>query len=273
MGLIALDCTKCGARLEIDEGASTYTCKYCHTAHERDYSKGAAPTPQSLRVMAERAIANAEYGKAMQFIEQGLAIDPDHAELLALEIRAREGLASLSENRLTETEEALKQTGNRGEAERYHLQAQLILHELQANKMVYGSNSSLRGASPANVDLALDRLAPIRRRKPGARPPNVDLALQYIDRSLELFPDSPVYLNLKALLLWEGKHVGRKVVVPLLEKAAALNPRDIDIQNNLKALKPPPAGATAESYIICLVGLIVFFAIIFIAASIMTGSR
>lgn len=214
MGLIALDCTKCGARLEIDEGASTYTCKYCHTAHERDYSNGAAPTPHSLRVMAERAIANAEFGKAMQFIEQGLVIDPHHAELLGLEIKAREGLASLAENHLTQTAEELKQIGNLEEAKQYHLQAQFILNELQANKKVYGSNSALTGATPANVDLAL----------------------QYIDRCLELFPDSPVYLNLKALLLWEGKGAKGEAAA-LLEKAAVLNPRDINIQNNLKALK------------------------------------
>ncbi len=164
--------------------------------------------------MAERAIANAEYGKAMQFIEQGLTIDPHHSELLALEIKAREGLTSLAENHLTQTEEELRQIGNRGEAEQYHLQAQFILHELQANKKVYGSNSALTGATPANVDLAL----------------------QYIDRSLELFPDSPVYLNLKALLLWEGKGL-KEEAAALLEEAAALNPRDINIQNNLKALK------------------------------------
>ena len=214
MGLIALTCTKCAAKLEIDEGESTYTCKYCRTQYERDYSKGAAPTPNSLRVMAERALANAEYGKAMQFIEQGLTIDPHYSELLSLETKAREKLATLATDRLSQTEEELKQIGNSGEAEQYHLQAQFILNELQANKKVYGSNSALTGATPANVDLAL----------------------QYIDRSLELFPDSPVYLNLKALLLWEGKGA-KEQAAALLEKAATLNPRDINIQNNLKAIK------------------------------------
>jgi tetratricopeptide (TPR) repeat protein len=164
--------------------------------------------------MAERSIANGEYGKAMQFIEQGLVIDPHHSELLALELKARDGLTSLAESHLSQTADELKQIGNRGEAEQYHLQAQFILNELQANKKVYGSNSSLTGATPANVDLAL----------------------QYIDRSLELFPDSPVYLNLKALLLWEGNG-NKESATALLEKAAALNPRDINIQNNLNALK------------------------------------
>ena len=100
------------------------------------------------------------------------------------------------------------------EAEQYHLKALFILHKLQANKKVYGSNSALTGATPANVDLAL----------------------QYINRSLETSPENAIYLNLKALLLWEG--LGQKEqAAALLEKAAQLNPRDIDIQNNLKAIK------------------------------------
>ena len=88
------------------------------------------------------------------------------------------------------------------------------MHELQANIEVYGSNSALVGANPANVDLAI----------------------RYIDRSLEYFPENPKYLNLKALLLAEGK--GMKVEAKaMLEKAHALNPRDINIENNLSALK------------------------------------
>lgn len=106
------------------------------------------------------------------------------------------------------------ETENIIEAEQYHLKALFIFHELQANKKVYGSNSALTGAAPANVELAL----------------------QYIDRSLESLPENAVYLNLKALLLWEG--LGQKEqATALLEKAAELNPRDIDIQNNLKAIK------------------------------------
>lgn len=101
-----------------------------------------------------------------------------------------------------------------GEAEQYHLKALFILHEVQANKQVYGSNSALTGAKPANVALAL----------------------QYINRSLEILPENSIYLNLKALLMWEGN--GDKVgAQALLEKAAQINPRDIDIQNNLNAIK------------------------------------
>ncbi len=119
----------------------------------------------------------------MQFIEQGLAIDSHHGELLALEIRTRAGLASLTESHLHQTAKELRQIEIRGEADHYHLEAQFILNGLQANNEVFGSNSASTGAIPANVGLAL----------------------QYIDRSLELFPNDPVYLNVKALLLWEGK--------------------------------------------------------------------
>lgn len=111
------------------------------------------------------------------------------------------------------------------EAEQYHLKALFILHELQANKKVYGSNSALTGASPANVDLAL----------------------QYINRCLEHFPEDAIYLNLKALLLWEGK--GDKVQASsLLEKAAAIKPTDIDIQNNLKAIKSGQCFIATAAY-------------------------
>jgi len=100
------------------------------------------------------------------------------------------------------------------EAEQYHLKAKFILHEVHANKKVYGANSAWMGAKPANVELAL----------------------QYINRSLEYFPDNPVYLNLKALLLWEGMG-NKEAAQPLLERAAQLDPRNIDIQNNLNAMK------------------------------------
>ncbi len=68
------------------------------------------------------------------------------------------------------------------------------------------------------------------------RPANVELALQYIDRSLELCPDNPIYLNTKALLLLDGKG-NKEAAAVLLEKAHALSPRDITIQNNLNVAK------------------------------------
>jgi len=99
-----------------------------------------------------------------------------------------------------------------GEAEEYYLKAQFVLDGVQANAEVYGSNA----ASPT--------------------PENVGLALQYINRSLEYFPQNPAYLNLKALLLWEGNG-DKKNARAILEYAAQLAPRDIDIQNNLNAIK------------------------------------
>ena len=214
MAFVAIDCKKCGANLEVDEGATTYTCKYCRTVHERDYSNAALPTPRSFAVMAERAIANAEFGKALQFVEQGLVIDPNSDSLLKLEEKAKLGLLDLVNGREDQSQRELEEVQSASEAAQYHLQAQFILNELQANVKVYGSNSALTGATPANIDLAL----------------------QYIDRSLELFPESPAYLNLKALLLMEGK--GRRdEATALLEKAASINPRDINIQNNLKVAK------------------------------------
>lgn len=111
------------------------------------------------------------------------------------------------------------------EAEQYHLKALFILHELQANNHVYGSNSALSGATPTNIDLAL----------------------QYINRSLKLYPENPVYLDLKALLLWEGKGY-KESATTLFEKAAALNPRDIDIQNNLNAIKSSQCVMATTSF-------------------------
>lgn len=105
---------------------------------------------------------------------------------------------------------------NKSEAESYHLQAQFIFNELSANLQVYGSNSALSGANPANVQLALE----------------------YINRSLEIEPENPIYLNLKGLLIWNG--LGDKAgAKPLIEKAAKLDPRNITIQHNLKSLQDP----------------------------------
>lgn len=110
----------------------------------------------------------------------------------------------------------VKSIEDKSEAESYHLQAQFIFNELSANLQVYGSNSSISGAQPANVDLALE----------------------YINRSLELEPENPFYLNLKGLLIWQGK--GDKATAkPLIERAAELDPRNITIQHNLKSIQDP----------------------------------
>jgi len=112
---------------------------------------------------------------------------------------------------------------NQSEAEGYHSKALLILHELQANIKIYGANSPSISA-----------------------PADVDLALQYIDRSLELYPDNAVYLNLKALLVWEGKENKEDAAI-LLEKAVEISPRDIDIQNNLTKIKLDASGINSQN--------------------------
>jgi tetratricopeptide (TPR) repeat protein len=100
------------------------------------------------------------------------------------------------------------------EAERYCLQAEFILHKLQANVSVYGTNSGWTCPDPADVELAL----------------------KYINRSLEIWPDSSKYLNLKALFLMEGMG-DREAGIALLEKAAKLAPDDITLQDNLEKSK------------------------------------
>jgi tetratricopeptide (TPR) repeat protein len=225
MALVALDCKKCGARLDVNEDLSDYTCKYCHTVHERDFSNLASPTPYSLKIMAVRSLERGEFGKAMQFIEQGLTIDPHNSELLDLELKTQIELDALTVNHLNNTAEENEQFASYNEAEQYHLQANFVLIELQTNKQVYGSNSVLSGATPADINLGL----------------------QYINRSLELFPNNPVYLNLKALLLWEGNG-DKESAVLLLEKAAQLNPRDINIQNNLKNVKSSSCFIATAAY-------------------------
>lgn len=111
------------------------------------------------------------------------------------------------------------------EAEDYAFRATSILNELQINLKVYKSNNSLSGADPANVDLGL----------------------QYINRSLEYFPDNVNYLNIKSLLLSEGK--GRKAeAIALLEKAASINPRDITIKNNLNVAKGSACFVATQVY-------------------------
>lgn len=110
----------------------------------------------------------------------------------------------------------IQNISNQTEADSYHLQAEFIFNELSANLQVYGSNSAMVGANPANVDLALE----------------------YINRSLELDPENPIYLNLKGLLLWQGK-TDRMNALPLIEKAAKLDPRNITIQHNLKSIQDP----------------------------------
>ena len=193
-------CLRCGAQLGSDTVA---TCPYCHADLLED-------TPgEALYNEARAALERGEVGRALQLIESsaGGAADP---RLNALKAQAESELSALKRGEKLGAASAAAFS----EAEQYHSRANFILIEAQANVQVYGSNSGFSTPNPANIDLGL----------------------QYINRSLELFPDSPVYLNTKALLLVDG--LGRRdEAVQLLERAAELAPRDITIQNNLNGLK------------------------------------
>jgi tetratricopeptide (TPR) repeat protein len=120
----------------------------------------------------------------------------------------------LAKQQIDSIKEKQEEIKKQSEASQYALQANSILSLLQINLKVYKSNSGRFGSTPADVDLGL----------------------QYIDRALEYFPDNPSFLNLKALLLWEGKK-NKQIAVKLLEKAHAIDPRDITIANNLKVIR------------------------------------
>lgn len=198
-------CPRCGAHgSNASHSAESWECSLCGYQ-----SRGSVDEAAALAEDAREALSRGEAGRAMQLVDEGLRLKPDEGDLIALKAQVESHLSALRRGDVVSTESPAALM----EAENYHLQATFVLNEVQANIQVYGSNSMLTGATPANVDLGL----------------------QYIDRSLELFPDNPVYLNTKALLLSDGK--GDKAAAkPLLERAAALAPRDINIQNNLKAI-------------------------------------
>lgn len=59
--------------------------------------------------------------------------------------------------------------------------------------------------------------------------------LEFVDAALQLAPGNPKYLNTKALLLADG--LGQKESgLALLQQAAELAPKDIQIQQNIRAL-------------------------------------
>ncbi|WP_342116666.1 CFI-box-CTERM domain-containing protein [Pseudoduganella sp. OTU4001] len=196
--LVALECTSCAAQIEIDEDAKTYTCEYCKTVHERSYAAGMGPTPDTLCIMAERALDREDFDKAMEFIERGLLIDPHHERLLELENQAREALDEL------DAEE---------EASQCYSNAQIVLDDVLGFRKG-GHVGELLGTLPARVGYAL----------------------QHIDRALELFPAARIYLNTKALLLWEGE--GRlEEAIACLERAVAQEDCEQIIKDNLEAMR------------------------------------
>lgn len=173
-------CQNCGANFEVEETRTGYSCPNCNAVGVGEQIQVPIPTD----------------GRYIAPTDSGLSGRPSQAEITAVD----------------------NEFARLNEAEQYKLQAEFILHSVQANIQVYGSNSPWSGAQPADVDLAL----------------------RYINRSLEHYPDNPAYLNLKALLLIEGKGM-REEGLPLLERAHQLNPRDITIEDNLNKLKSSSA--------------------------------
>jgi tetratricopeptide (TPR) repeat protein len=197
-------CPRCGAHVSAASSHESWVCDLCGY-------EGGAWTDESKAAEAEarEALARGEAGRAMQLVEGALRADPTDERLTALKAQVESHLAALRRGDVV-PEDSVAAVA---EAEQYHLQATFVLHNLQANVQVYGSNSMLSGANPADIDLGLE----------------------YINRSLELFPENPLYLNTKALLVGEGKG-DRDQAKALLERAAKAAPRDINIQNNLKAM-------------------------------------
>jgi len=207
VALISVDCGKCGASISSEAGTRSFLCQYCGTRGEISPDIREVPSTEKFATLARKAIDRGEYGKAVQLCEEGFKLDPSHKELLEIEEQARAAIANMSTDMDGEVSKF-------AEAENYHNQASSVLSSLQINNQVYGSNSALTGATPANVDLGL----------------------KYVDRSLELFPENAIYLNTKALLLSEGKNDKVKALA-LLEKAHKIAPRDINIEQNLATVK------------------------------------
>lgn len=207
VGEIVLDqvtCPRCGAHVTDARYSATWVCQLC------SYDGGSRIDEVSaVGEEARSALGRGEAGRAMQLVQEALRENPTDESLSALRAQIESHLSALRTGEANQSESLAAIS----EAENYNLQATFVLHSVQANIQVYGSNSMLSGAQPANVDLGL----------------------QYINRSLELFPDNAIYLNTKALLLSDGKG-DKENAKKLLEKAAALAPRDINIQNNLNAV-------------------------------------
>jgi tetratricopeptide (TPR) repeat protein len=65
--------------------------------------------------------------------------------------------------------------------------------------------------------------------------------IEFIEAALKLFPESPKYLNTYALLVADGLGQ-KKLALEILEKAAQLDPDDIQIRQNIRSLKAPSQG-------------------------------
>ena len=207
MSLIPLNCPSCGSMTEAIDGDVDFKCSFCGVTSMISADLRVLPSAAKYIVLANRAIEKTQYGKALELCEEGLKLEPNNQKLQEIESLCE---ASLSEG-AAELDEHFSKLN---EAEQNHLQATFILNDLQANIEVYGSNSALTGANPANVQLGI----------------------RHVDRAIELQPDNPSYLNTKALLLSESGE-DKAEATRLLQRAHELNPRDITIEENLKSAK------------------------------------
>lgn len=207
MTLIPLNCPSCGSMAEAIEGDVDFKCSFCGVTSAISSDLKISPSAAKFIVLAERAFGKGQFGKALELCEEGLKLDPHNEKLQEMEAQCEISMLDTSK---TLDDEFSKLN----EAEMSHLQATYILNELQANIQVYGSNSPLSGATPADVRIGI----------------------RYIDRAIEIQPDNPTYLNTKALLLSESGE-DKAQAIKLFERAHELNPRDITIEENLKGAK------------------------------------
>lgn len=239
-------CLRCGYERKSTDSAPDYECPSCgriYAKMEAAHTKPPLTKADSVESSGQKFIAKAN--KVIVALKE--ANEKNKAIVAASMATQNNTNASqnTNANKDVDSSVSLSIKGTRhlsveeiAEAQQYHLKAQFILNELHANIKVYGSNSGFNGGNPANVNLAL----------------------QYINRSLEICPDNTAYLNLKALLLWEGLGL-KQQALEILERAVALNPRDIDIQNNLNTFKNwKPSKLTAIGYIGIGLGLLMMFA-------------
>lgn len=121
---------------------------------------------------------------------------------------------------------------NRARANQLNLQAGQRYIKIQAHRKVYGSPGQWLTRERA-YDAEMEQHA--------------RNGIEFIEAALKLFPNDPQYLNTYALLVADGLGQ-KKLALEILEKAAQLDPDDIQIRQNIRSLKTPPAGCL----IICL---------------------
>jgi ribosomal protein S27E len=125
---------------------------------------------------------------------------------------------------------ANQQNNNLMEAEQLFIEAQTRLIECQADIQAYGE------FTPESKQVARD-------------------GLEFIEAALELVPNNPNYLNMKALLLTDGLGQTQEGL-KILQKAALNSPSDIQIKQNLREVTQQSENALPSLFVILLCGLL-----------------